>query len=375
MTVNATITDDDCIGVATLTVTNPEGSNSVIGMSYSGITNFYGAVSDPFTSNSGYYAATILAQDVSSNTCLYTNITFEIVADSTPPVISNVSITPQPAATNSTLSITITATDNSGGFPSSWGVITKPDSTVITQQSWELNMFMDTGLTGLYNMAVYARDYSGNVSSPYPTNFLLLADKQGPTIHDYWIATNYYWNANCIVRTAYLTTNGSSLYLYSLISDDLSTPSDLTETIESILPDGSMVTNTAYSEMMESPTRFMGQFSTTTQTGTYQFVYCACDKSGNMTRSDPLLFDITTGSLPPATIEQCESTTNGFQLNCIASPMDSPELWYSTNLLLSGDWNKADPGDYSLLFSNGVYEIHVTPGTITTPCYYRLDLE
>ncbi len=178
VTITATITDNVGVSAATVTIYNSTGSEL---SGYPQDMELTDAANNTYSFTSealalGDYTYVITASDAAGNTAQSDVMNFSIV-DTEPPVISDVTITPQSPTEGQDVTITCTVTDN---VMVSSVTITIDGSTYNMSLSGGQYTYTVSSVTfGDHSFTINARDEAGNEATPYQGSFSA-ADAQAP---------------------------------------------------------------------------------------------------------------------------------------------------------------------------------------------------
>lgn len=329
-TLSFNATDNDCVGEVIVRITMPDLTIVEKDMTLNHLGNQYEKIlTNNDTAQSGTYQIEILAKDISQNMTVTIGPNLIVLADTEPPQITAVTVTPQPAYTKQIVAINVTVTDNAGLWLDKWADITKPNGEVVRVSNYDLGYFRETEQPGIYSIIVYAKDYSGNQATPFSASFAVLLDTQPPTILDYWVSKQMSMPYN-IVKLTSVDTPGAQIYLYETATDNIARYNLIKAWAEVTKPDSTVVAVDFWWPGMSWENAYFVSTTAFDQIGTYSIMYYAQDQSDNKIQAGPLIFQVTGNNLPPEIIlpqdivnnNNTTSVTAGRTLSFIVSSSD-----------------------------------------------------
>jgi hypothetical protein len=315
-TLSASITDNDAVGIVTAKISLPDVTPLEKKMTYNKSSNRYETtIQFDDTTQVGTYHIQISAKDISQNETTMPCSDLIVLPDEEAPVITRVTITPQPGYQGETITINVSVADNAGFWKiDKWAEVTKPSGEVVSVDIFALSRFEQTQEAGIYNVVIYAKDFSGNQATPYPTSFELLADAESPIIHDFWVSRQMCMPTS-IQKITSVDTPGARIILYEKATDNVAKFTALTAWAELTKPNSTVVTVEFFWQGGSWPEAYFKYTSETEQIGNYSIVYYAKDRSGNTVQSGPLSFEVTGNNLPPQIILPAEIVNNTAYVN------------------------------------------------------------
>ncbi|GEM_PF-2649422 len=240
VTISANVTDNVAVSSVKLTVKKATtvGNNTTytVVINATDMTNSNGIYTYVHTYGVGTYVFEIEAKDAANNSALdnSTNNTFEVTADTSAPVISNVAAEPTTVAQGGSVNITADVTDAGVGVDTVMVNITYPDGTFRNETMTLYNgtyayntTYMDIGT---YSYFIWANDTNGNAASSTLASFEI-TDGTAPVISDVSVIPD----KNIVNITAIVTDNigvdSVTVTIFNSTGDVLAGyPMDMTET-------------------------------------------------------------------------------------------------------------------------------------------------